>query len=190
MPSPSTITVDSRTSLSAMQEDSLDTSLDELAPEESAIKRSRHTPPPSSRHEQPSSRHTPRNWVREAAQPRAHPQHTTKEDMTTSRAAKTTAYLVTQPNSHSRHGPNSLATSRRPNRAAHPRTYQGASSRHQSYNTATIPRGGTCVSSPSPYHITRSRHDPDESVDELGRRLAPVHKPVGGRHASDYERRR
>lgn len=173
-----------------MQEDSLDTSLDELAPEESAIKRSRHTPPPSSRHEQPSSRHTPRNWVREAAQPRAHPQHTTKEDMTTSRAAKTTAYLVTQPNSHSRHGPNSLATSRRPNRAAHPRTYQGASSRHQSYNTATIPRGGTCVSSPSPYHITRSRHDPDESVDELGRRLAPVHKPVGGRHASDYERRR
>ena len=190
VPSPSTTTADSRTSLSATQEDGSDTSLDELAPEESAIKRSRHAPPPSSRHEQPSSTHAPRNWVRETAQPRAHPQHTTDDDMTTSRAAKTTLYLETEPNSHSRHGSDSLATSRRLNQAAQPRTYQGASSRHQSYNTATIPRGGTDASSPSPYHIARSRHDLDESVDELGRRLAPVHKPAGGRHASGYERRR
>ena len=184
--SPSTTTADSRTSLSATQEDGSDTSLDELAPEESAIKRSRHAPPPSSRHEQPSSRHAPRNWVRETVQPRAHPQHTTDDDVTTSRAAKTALYLATQPSSHSHHGSDSLATSRRLNQAAQPR----ASSRHQSYNTATIPRGGTGASSPSPHHTARSRHDLDESVDELGRRLAPVHKPAGGRHASDYERRR
>ena len=190
VPSPSTTTADSRTSLSATQEDGSDTSLDELAPEKSAIKRSRHAPPPSSRHEEPSSRHAPRNWVRETAQPRAHPQHTTDDDMTTSRVAKTTLYLTTQPDSHSRHGSDSLATSRSLNQAAHPHTYQGASSRHQSYNTTTTQRGGTGASSPSPHHIARSRHDLDESADELGRRLAPVYKPAGGRHASDYKRRR
>ena len=181
MPSPSTTTADSRTSLSATQEDGSDTSLDELAPEESAIKRSRHSPPPSSRHEQPSSRHAPRNWVRETAQPKAHPQHTTDDGMITSRAAKTTFG-----------NPAQFSLSPRLRQFSHkPPSKPGSTSAYirvqvldQSYNTATIPRGGTGASSPSPHHIARSRHDLDESADELGRRSAPVHKPAGGRHAA------
>ena len=189
VPSPSTTTADSRTSLSATQEDGSDTSVDELAAEELTIKRSRHAPPPSSRHEQPSPRHAPRNRGYETAQSGPRPRHTTEDYVTTSRAATTTSYLAAQPNSRYT-SDGAMTGSRSLSSPAYPSTYHGARSRHQSDATATTRGKATSAASPSLHHSTRSRHDPSESVQELRRRLSLAQKPAGGRHASDNRTRK
>ena len=100
----STTFTDSRTSLSVLHESEPDTSADELAIEETTIKRTRHLPRAQSRHDSITSRYSIKSTSNISPSPSARPRHTVDNPVTSRHTMPRSGNVAaSHPTARSRH---------------------------------------------------------------------------------------